>query len=363
MENMGVEFKSFYNNKKVLITGHTGFKGSWLCSILLELRAKVCGIGLEPNTTPALFNLLNLNEKIESHIVDIRNFEEVYKVFNNFKPEIVFHLAAQPLVIDSYQNPRYTYDVNVMGTVNICECIRLSNFVKSFINVTTDKVYENPEQEDYSFIETDRLNGFDPYSNSKSCSELVTQCYNNSFFKDSNVSVSTCRAGNVIGGGDFSDNRIIPDCIKSAMNKETISVRNPNSIRPYQHVLEADFFYILLAMKQYNCNEFSGNYNIGPNSTDCLTTGEICDLFCKEWGNSIAWNTQDVCGPHEASFLKLDCHKAKNVLKWQPIWNVDIAIIKVIEWSKVFESNLDIADVTDTQIKKYLEKIDEKSNC
>lgn len=362
MENLGIELRSFYKNKRVLITGHTGFKGSWLCTILLELDAKICGIGLEPNTTPALFNLLNLDKKMESNIIDIRNFDKVLEVFNDFKPEIVFHLAAQPLVIDSYENPRYTYDVNVMGTVNVCECIKLSNSVKSFVNVTTDKVYENPEKEDYSFVETDRLNGYDPYSNSKSCSELVTQCYYNSFLKDLKISVSTCRAGNVIGGGDFSDNRIIPDCVKSAIRNETIMVRNPNSVRPYQHVLEADFFYILLAMKQHNSDEFAGNYNIGPNSTDCLTTGKLCSLFCKLWGNSVSWETMSINGPHEASFLKLNCDKASSMLGWKQLWNVDIAISKVVEWSKALEKHEKIENITNNQVNEYIQNLTESVN-
>ena len=236
MESMGL-MKSFYKGKKVLVTGHTGFKGSWLCSILLECGAEVCGIGLQPNTDPALFNLLDLENRIQSHILDIRDLQNVKRIFDEFKPEIVFHLAAQPLVIDSYKNPVYTFDVNVIGTVNILECIRLNPCVKSFVNVTTDKVYENQEQENYGYVETDRLNGYDPYSNSKSCSELVTASYCKSFFSDRNLAVSTCRAGNVIGGGDFSENRIVPDCIKYTVKTIPIIVRNPNSVRPYQHVL------------------------------------------------------------------------------------------------------------------------------
>ena len=232
MESMGL-MKSFYKGKKVLVTGHTGFKGSWLCSILLECGAEICGIGLLPNTDPALFNLLDLENRIQSHILDIRDLQNVKRIFDEFKPEIVFHLAAQPLVIDSYKNPVYTFDVNVIGTVNILECIRLNPCVKSFVNVTTDKVYENQEQENYGYVETDRLNGYDPYSNSKSCSELVTASYCKSFFSDRDLAVSTCRAGNVIGGGDFSENRIVPDCIKYTVKNIPIIVSNPNSVRPY----------------------------------------------------------------------------------------------------------------------------------
>ena len=240
MESMGL-MKSFYKGKKVLVTGHTGFKGSWLCSILLECGAEVCGIGLQPNTDPALFNLLDLENRIQSHILDIRDLQNVKRVFDEFKPEIVFHLAAQPLVIDS------------------------------------DKVYENQEQENYGYVETDRLNGYDPYSNSKSCSELATASYCKSFFSDRDLAVSTCRAGNVIGGGDFSENRIVPDCIKYTVKNIPIIVRNPNSVRPYQHVLEADMFYLMLAMKQYNNKSYAGNYNIGPDDSDCVTTGQLCE--------------------------------------------------------------------------------------
>ena len=335
--------KSFYKGKKVLVTGHTGFKGSWLCSILLECGAEVCGIGLQPNTDPALFNLLDLENRIQSHILDIRDLQNVKRIFDEFKPEIVFHLAAQPLVIDSYKNPVYTFDVNVIGTVNILECIRLNPCVKSFVNVTTDKVYENQEQENYGYVETDRLNGYDPYSNSKSC------------FSDRNLAVSTCRAGNVIGGGDFSENRIVPDCIKYTVKTIPIIVRNPNSVRPYQHVLEADMFYLMLAMKQYNNKSYAGNYNIGPDDSDCVTTSQLCELFCHFWEGA-KWQAKDYQGPHEANFLKLNCEKAKSILKWYPRWHVAEAVKKTIEWSKVFVNNGDLKEITSHQILEYMEE-------
>ena len=253
--------KEFYNGKKVLVTGHTGFKGSWMSFLLHQMGAEVTGIALAPATTPALFDILKLDKKIDSRIVDIRDLESMQKVFDEVNPEIVIHMAAQPLVIDSYMNPVYTYDVNVMGTVNICECVRTHKSVKSFVNVTTDKVYLNKEWE-YGYRENDRLNGYDPYSNSKSCSELVTDSYTNSFFNTLDLAVSRCRAGNVIGGGDFSENRIVPDCVKYTINNEMIQVRNPNSTRPYQHVLEPVIFYLYIAMKQYNNKELAGTYNI-----------------------------------------------------------------------------------------------------
>lgn len=347
--------KSFYKGKKVLVTGHTGFKGSWLCSILLECGAEVYGIGLQPNTDPALFNLLDLENRIQSHILDIRDLQNVKRIFNEFKPEIVFHLAAQPLVIDSYKNPVYTFDVNVIGTVNILECIRLNPCVKSFVNVTTDKVYENQEQENYGYVETDRLNGYDPYSNSKSCSELVTASYCKSFFSDRDLAVSTCRAGNVIGGGDFSENRIVPDCIKYTVKNIPIIVRNPNSVRPYQHVLEADMFYLMLAMKQYNNKSYAGNYNIGPDDSDCVTTSQLCELFCHFWEGA-KWKATDYQGPHEANFLKLNCEKAKSILNWHPRWHVAEAVKKTIEWSKVFVNNGDLKEITSHQILEYMEE-------
>ncbi len=347
-----MEISEFYKGKKVLITGHTGFKGSWLCQILLNFGANICGIALEPNTNPNLFSLLNLQDKIENHYIDIRNYDEVKKVFDFFKPEIVLHLAAQPLVIDSYKNPKYTYDVNVMGTVNICECVRLSNSVKSFVNVTTDKVYENIEDPNHYYKEDEKLNGYDPYSNSKSCSELVTQSYIKSYFKDKKIAVSACRAGNVIGGGDFADNRIIPDCVRAAMANKPIQVRNPNSYRPYQHVLEADMFYLLLAMKQYNDITIAGHYNIGPNEEDCISTKQLVDLFVDNWeGSTYVCTNND--GPHEANFLKLDSSKARNTFGWKPRWCVKEAIFETVIWYREFSNNENLTMVTNQQIRNY----------
>lgn len=356
MENLEVKFKSFYKNRKVLITGHTGFKGSWMSFLLHELGADVTGIALKPNTTPALFNILNLDSKIDSRIIDIRDLESMKKVFDEVDPEIVIHMAAQPLVIESYKNPVYTYDVNVMGTVNVCECVRTSESVKSFVNVTTDKVYQNNEW-CYGYREVDRLNGYDPYSNSKSCSELVTDSYTNSFFNFMDLAVSRCRAGNVIGGGDFNENRIIPDCVKYTINHETIQVRNPNSTRPYQHVLEPVVFYLYLAMLQYENKELAGCYNIGPNESDCITTGDICNLFVSIWKEDAKWKATDYNGPHEANFLKLDCSLIKSRLHWHPIWSVEGAVERTVEWSKCYFKNKDIESITAKQIEIYLKEI------
>lgn len=345
--------EDFYKNKKILITGHTGFKGSWISYILFLLGAKVTGIGLEPLTEPNLFSILNLDEKINSRFIDIRDLKAMNRVFNETNPDIVIHMAAQPLVIDSYKDPVYTYDVNVMGTVNICECVKNCNTVKSFINVTTDKVYQNNEW-CYGYRENDRLNGYDPYSNSKSCSELVTDSYKKSFYFEQDLAVSTCRAGNVIGGGDFSENRIVPDCVKHAISDKKIIVRNPNSIRPYQHVLEAVMFYLKLAMMQYDNKDYQGCYNIGPNDSDCITTGNIAELFCEKWEDNVVWEAKKVNGPHEADFLKLDTSLAKNKLNWRPIWSVEDAIQRTVEWSKAYYSQQDIDELTKKQICEYL---------
>ncbi|MEA4820673.1 MAG: CDP-glucose 4,6-dehydratase [Erysipelotrichales bacterium] len=346
----------FYKNKRVLVTGHTGFKGSWLCMILLEMGAKVCGIGLEPNTNPSIYTMLNLEQKIQSNICDIRDLEHVREIFYDFKPEVVFHLAAQPLVLDSYEQPVYTYEVNVVGTLNICECIRETSSVKSFINVTTDKVYMNKEEKTHLYSEFDELNGFDPYSNSKSCAELITSCYVKSFFNAKNLPVSTCRAGNVIGGGDFSKNRIIPDCVDVALNGGKIRVRNQNSIRPYQHVLEADMFYLYLAKKQWEDLSLSGSYNVGPYEKDAISTGVLCDIFVCCWGENISWEAKELEGPHEANFLRLSINKAISKLAWKPVWNVKMAVTKVVEWAKVYRSNGDIENITKKQINEYMEE-------
>ncbi len=345
---------SFYKNKKVLITGHTGFKGTWLCKILINAGAIVCGYSLEPPTTPSLFELSDVQKNMTSIIGDIRDYEYLKKTFDDFQPEIVFHLAAQPIVRDSYKNPKYTYDVNVMGTVNICECVRLTQSVKSFLNITTDKVYLNDEIANHPFREDEPLDGYDPYSNSKSCSELVTHSYKKSFFKDMNVSVSTARAGNVIGGGDFATDRIIPDCIRAIEKKENIIVRNPYSTRPYQHVLEPLYLYLIICEKQYNNKNYEGYYNVGPDECDCINTGDLVSLFCKKWGNDMKWINKHDGGPHEATFLKLNNQKIKDIFGWTPRWHIDECVEKIVEFSKVyFENKNNIPSEMDREIKEF----------
>ena len=341
---------SFYNNKKVLVTGHTGFKGTWLCKILINAGAQVVGYSLEPPTNPSVFELSGIEKKMKSYIADIRDLEKLNKVFEKEQPEIVFHLAAQPIVRDSYKMPVYTYETNVIGTVNICECVRLNPCVKSFLNVTTDKVYENDDL-DIAFKEDMPLDGYDPYSNSKSCSELVTHSYKKSFFCNMDVAVSTARAGNVIGGGDFANNRIIPDCIRAV---EKIIVRNPYSTRPYQHVLEPLKIYLMIAEGQYKNRSLEGYYNVGPNETDCRTTGNLVTLFCNCWGESASWkDISQKNAPHEASFLRLDTTKVKETFGWKPVWSVEQAIEKIVEWTKVYFSDGSVSDIMDKQINEF----------
>lgn len=346
----------FYKNKKVLVTGHTGFKGTWLCKMLTNLGANVTGYALEAPTNPSLFELSRMVGDINSVRGDIRDYKSLKSVFDEIQPEIVFHLAAQPIVRRSYQNPMYTYETNVMGTVHVLECIRTTKSVKSFLNVTTDKVYLNREWP-WPYRESDRMDGYDPYSNSKSCSELVTRCYQNSFFKGREISVSTARAGNVIGGGDFAEDRIIPDCIRAVEQKKEILVRNPFSVRPYQHVLEALYAYLMIAAVQYEEPTCAGNYNIGPNDADCLQTGELVELFVRQWGEGAKWSSCCKDGPHEANFLRLDCSRIKSVFGWSPCWNIETAVKMVVEWSKCWMIGYDVRVCMDRQIEKYFDEV------
>lgn len=352
---MDLKILEFYNGKRVLVTGHTGFKGSWLCQILANAGANIMGYALPDPTPPNLCLLINLEDRITSIMGDIRDYENLKKAFDTFQPEIVFHLAAQPIVRESYKNPVYTYETNVMGTVNILECIRLSNCVRSFLNITTDKVYQNREWV-WGYREDEPLDGFDPYSNSKSCSELVTHSYSNSFFQNLGVAISTARAGNVIGGGDFANDRIIPDCVRAVQNHKKIFVRNPFSTRPYQHVLEPLFAYLMIAQRQYEDKSKEGWYNVGPDETDCITTGALVDLFCKHWGPGASWEDRsEANAPHEANFLKLDSSKIKGILGWGPRWHIDQAVEKTCEWTKAWLEHEDILAIMDKQIKEYLE--------
>lgn len=347
----------FYKNKKVLITGHTGFKGTWMSKLLIMAGAEVTGYALEAPTNPSLFDMCHVVDHMQSITGDIRDYQHLKEVFDKVQPEIVIHMAAQPLVRESYKSPVYTYETNVMGTVNVLECARLTQSVRSFVNVTTDKVYLNKEWT-WGYRENEELNGFDPYSNSKSCSELVTSSYVNSFFKDMDIAISTARAGNVIGGGDFASDRIIPDCIRAAEKKQDIIVRNPYSTRPYQHVLEPVVAYLMIAKAQYEDKKYAGNYNVGPNDTDCWTTGKLVNLFCDKWnsvtGDSIKWINQYDGGPHEANFLKLDCSKIKSVFNWNPRWDVEITMMKIVEWSNIYLKHGDVVSCMENQIRCFI---------
>lgn len=343
----------FYRGKRVLLTGHTGFKGSWMSQVLTMAGADLTGYSLCSEKEYSLFELAGLEKKLRHRKGDIRDLAHLKRVFDEVQPEIVIHMAAQPIVRDSYVNPVYTYETNVMGTVNILECVRQSDCVKSFLNVTTDKVYKNNEWV-WGYREEEPLDGYDPYSNSKSCSELVTHSYKASFFADGSTAISTARAGNVIGGGDFAHDRIIPDCVRAVQAGNTIVVRNPHSIRPYQHVLEPIFAYLMIAQRQYENPSFSGWYNVGPDECDCATTGDVVNLFCKYWGDGAEWvSKSEANAPHEANFLKLDCSKLKAAAGWSPRWHIDRAVQKTVEWTKAWFENGDLSAVMERQIKEY----------
>ena len=373
------DIMTFYKDKKVLVTGHTGFKGSWMTALLLMAGARVTGYALRPETEPRLFDLLGFDGyddgqgeyggSLHNIYADIRDLGALKDAFREAEPEIVIHMAAQPIVRTSYKDPVGTYETNVMGTVNLLECCRLTPSVKSIINVTTDKVYRNTEREE-GYREDEELCGYDPYSNSKSCSELVSDCYRNSFLNDLGASVTTMRAGNVIGGGDFATDRIIPDCVRAAVKGEDIIVRNPYSTRPYQHVLEPVVCYLRVAAEQYSHPEIKGCYNIGPDDSDAVTTAQIATMFCDLWNDmgsdeaarpagyhKIKWINRSDGGPHEAGFLKLDCTKIKEKLGWRPVWNIDRAMKELVEWYGVYASGRDICEVTRRQIETYISEI------
>jgi CDP-glucose 4,6-dehydratase len=343
----------FFAGKRVLVTGHTGFKGSWMSRLLVDAGAELTGYSLPAPTQPNLFELAGLQGKMDSIIADVRDLEALHRAFAKAQPEIVLHLAAQPIVRDGYKDPHYTYETNVMGTVNILECVRACPAVRSFVNVTTDKVYENKEWE-WGYRENEPLDGFDPYSNSKSCSELVTHSYTNSFFAGSEVAISTARAGNVIGGGDFANDRIIPDCIRAVLAGEQIVVRNPHSTRPYQHALEPVVAYLLIAQRQYAEPALAGWYNVGPDDADAVTTGQLADTFCELWGEGVSWEDRWDGGPHEANFLKLDSTKMKTVFGWQPRWHIREALEKTVAWTRAWQAGGDIPALMGRQIREYL---------
>ena len=346
---------AFYRGKRVLVTGHTGFKGAWLSRMLIGFGAEVTGFALTPPTQPNLYDRAGLT----GHMTDIRgnvcDFAALQAVFAAAKPEIVIHLAAQPIVRESYRIPRETYETNVMGTVNLLECVRLQGGVRSFLNVTTDKVYLN-EDDGRPYREEDPLDGYEPYANSKSCAELVTHSYARSLLAGQ-CAVSTARAGNVIGGGDWAKDRIIPDCVRAAMQGRPVEVRNPHSIRPYQHVLEPLAAYLLIAMRQWEEPELAGWYNVGPGAEGCVTTGELVDLFGAAWGADFRRESPpQTDAPHEAAFLRLDCEKIRRALGWQPVWDVRRAVDEVCAFTKVWRNDSGITTEMDREISTYLKE-------
>lgn len=345
--------EDFYKGKRVLVTGHTGFKGTWLCHILRNFGAEVYGYSLHAEQE-SLFNLSGLESDMHSHIGDIRDIEDLQAFYKSANPDIVFHLAAQPLVRLSYSEPASTYETNVMGTVNILECLRRYPAAISFLNVTTDKVYLNKEWT-WGYRENERLDGFDPYSNSKSCSELVTWTYKRSFFSEADSpAISTARAGNVIGGGDFAADRIIPDCVRAAISGNEITIRNPHSTRPYQHVLEPLFAYLILAQKQAVNKNLAGAYNVGPDDKDCFQTADLVESFVTSWGNGLLWKIQGDGGPHEANFLKLDNSLIKSRLSWRPVWDLQRAIREIVGWTRRWLGGENVKEIIIDQINTYI---------
>ena len=354
MRNKLPELMNFYKGKKVFVTGDTGFKGTWLCKLLTMAEAEVTGYALPPASkeTTDVFRWSGVAGRIRHIDGDVRDYTALKNAFETAAPEIVFHLAAQPLVLKSYANPLETYAVNVMGTANLLECVRNSHSVRSVLNVTTDKVYKNHEW-CWGYRETDILNGYDPYSNSKSCSELITSSYRNSFLQSAGIAVSTARAGNVIGGGDFAENRIIPDCIRAVTSGREIAVRSPYSVRPYQHVLEPLTAYLLLAARQMDNPALSGCYNIGPGDDSCTTTEKLVQLFCHAWGNGAKWQRINTALHHEANFLKLDCSKIRQVLGWQPRWHIEEAVQQTVVWAKAYYAGCNVAEIMEEQIRIF----------
>lgn len=351
-------FDSIYQNKTVLITGHTGFKGSWLSIWLKHLGANVIGYALKPPTNPSLFELCNLKTWLTHIEGDVRDFNHLKETITKYKPEIIFHMAAQSLVRRSYLDPVETYSTNIMGTVYLLEAIRHAGGVKAVINVTSDKCYENKEWV-WGYRECDPMGGYDPYSSSKGCAELITNAYLKSYFNSENynehsVSLCTVRAGNVIGGGDWADDRLIPDCIKAMITNKPIRIRYPDAVRPWQHVLEPLYGYLLLAQCLYqDGSAFAGGWNFGPNHEDVKPVRWVVDHIVQMWGNDACWEVVQDDHPHEANCLKLDCSKAKSKIGWYPQWNLETALEKTVEWYKAYCNKEDMFQMTKDQIKLY----------
>lgn len=355
---MEKSFGGIYKNRKVLITGHTGFKGSWLCLILNKLGANVYGYALQPPTTPNLFTEAGIDEIVTSYIGDIRDYDKLKGFIQKVQPEIIIHMAAQALVMESYKNPRETFEINIMGTVNLLDVARITKSVKAIVNVTTDKCYENQEWH-WSYRENEPMGGYDPYSNSKGCSELVTSSYRNSYFNskkysDHGVALASARAGNVIGGGDWADDRLIPDFIRAITKGEKVEIRSPFAIRPWQHVLEPLSGYLNLAAKLYtNGSKYAEAWNFGPDDSDAQNVEWITETICNLWGEGASFTIDTNPQPHEANYLKLDCSKAKAELNWMPKWNIHKTLVSIVDWNKAFLNGKNIRKVSEEQINNY----------
>lgn len=355
MEGLVAEARRALSGRRVLVTGHTGFKGAWLTEWLLDMGAEVTGIALEPDTEPSLFAALGLGARIRDLRIDIRDFAALSSAVAEARLEVVFHLAAQALVLPSYEHPRETYETNVMGTVNVLEAVRACGGVRAVVNVTSDKCYENREWV-YAYRENDPMGGFDPYSSSKGCAELVTAAWRRSFFaEDGAPRLASARAGNVIGGGDWALHRILPDCARALVAGEPIAVRNPGAVRPWQYVLEPLAGYLGLAAKLLGegGEEFADGWNFAPRPMSHLTVAEVVDAFVAAWGSG-SWEATGAAGPHEARFLKLDATKAADLLGWQPVWDAPEAIARAARWYRAFAEEPGSAlDRTRADIRDY----------
>jgi CDP-glucose 4,6-dehydratase len=345
---------NFWKGKKVFVTGHTGFKGSWLCLWLQNMGALVKGYSLNINTEPSLFLAANIAEEMVSEIGDIRNLEQLTESMVSFSPDILIHMAAQPLVRLSYQEPVDTYTTNVIGTVNVLEAARKCQNLKAIVSVTTDKCYENKEW-DWGYRENESMGGSDPYSSSKGCAELVTSAYRRSFFSsEGTASLASARAGNVIGGGDWAEDRLIPDTLKAFENSLPVVIRNPLSTRPWQHVLEPLSGYLVLAQELFlNGDEFAEGWNFGPKDEDCKSVSWILDKMVTFWGSNASWSLDKNNNPHEAVFLKLDCSKASNRLKWKPRWDLELTLKSIVDWHQIYSNGGDIKKQCLKEINTY----------
>lgn len=343
----------FWQGKKVLITGHTGFKGSWLSLVLQQAETELVGFSLPPSSNPNLFTLANISRGMTSIFGNIQDFNQVLAVFKQYQPEIVIHMAAQPLVRYSYKEPIETYATNVMGTIHILEAARQTSSVKTIINITTDKCYDNKEWP-WGYRENDRLGGYDPYSSSKACAELVTNAYRTSYFNTTSIGLASARAGNVIGGGDWADDRLIPDIIRACMANSPVSIRHPNALRPWQHVMESISGYLLLAEKlYYNPLIYAEAWNFGPVASDIQPVHWIADYIVKSWSESACWRVEQENDLHEATYLKLDCAKSRSLLGWQPRWNIEKGLQETVDWYQAFSAGADMRDKTIAQINRF----------